>query len=323
MAIIILIGLAAVFFGLTVKIVPQGKEYVVERLGKYSRTLQPGLNIILPGVDKVRKVVDMRERIGDYPPQPVITQDNVTIMIDAAVYYKVFDPKLFTYGVVNPQNALETLTATTLRNICGEKTLEQIMVARDEINQRMALALDKPTDKWGLSITRCELKSISVPQDIQGALERQLRAERERRALVTESEGKKQAQILQAEGEKQALVIRAEAQKEAAIAKAQGQAEATRLMYEAQAAGIRMINEAAPSEPYVQLEGFKYLKDLANGQATKIIVPSNLQGLAGTVVSAGELLKSDPLKVTENIDLPDPDPYKDLRTQHDPKTHKY
>ena len=323
MSIVIILILVAVFFALTVKIVPQGKEYVIERFGKYSRTLQPGLNIILPGIDKVRNAVDMRERIGDYPPQPVITQDNVTILIDAAVYYKVFDPRLYTYGVVNPQTALETLTATTLRNICGEQTLEQTMVARDEINSKMARSIDGPTDKWGIRITRCELKSIVPPQDIQDAMERQMRAERERRALVTESEGKKQSQILQAEGEKQATVLRAEAQKEADIAKAQGQAEAIRLMYEAQAEGIAQINAADPSEAYVQLEGFRYLKDLANGQATKIIIPSNLQGLAGTITAAGELLKSDQLNVTEDFELPEPDPYEHLRTQHNPKTHKY
>lgn len=323
MAVIILIILAVLFFGLTVRIVPQGKEYVVERLGKYSRTLKPGLNIILPGIDKVRRQVDMRERIGDYPPQPVITKDNVTIQIDAAVYYQVFDPRLYTYGVVNPKTALETLTATTLRNICGEQTLEQTMVARDEINSKMALSLDGPTDKWGIRITRCELKSIVPPQDIQDAMERQMRAERERRALVTESEGKKQSQILQAEGEKQATVLRAEAQKDADIARAQGQAEAIRLMYEAQAEGIAQINAAEPSEAYVQLEGFKYLKDLANGQATKIIIPSNLQSLAGTITAAGELLKSDPLNVTAKVDLPEPDPYEHLRTEHNPKAHRY
>lgn len=323
MVAIVLIIIIALFFGLTVRIVPQGKEYVVERLGKYSRTLKPGLNIILPGIDKVRRQVDMRERIGDYPPQPVITKDNVTIQIDAAVYYQVFDPRLYTYGVVNPKTALETLTATTLRNICGEQTLEQTMVARDEINSKMALSLDGPTDKWGIHITRCELKSIVPPQDIQDAMERQMRAERERRALVTESEGKKQSQILQAEGEKQATVLRAEAQKEADIARAQGQAEAIRLMYEAQAEGIAQINAADPSEAYVQLEGFKYLKDLANGQATKIIIPSNIQSLAGTITAAGELLKSDPLNVTAEVDLPEPDPYEHLRTEHNPKTHKY
>lgn len=323
MIIIVAIILIAVFFIVTVKIVPQGKEYVIERFGRYSRTLEPGLNIIVPFMDTVRERVDTRETFLDGQPQPVITQDNVTIHIDTVVYYKVFNPELFTYGVSDAVSALEILTATTLRDVVGNMTLDQVLVSRQTINTHIAEALEKPTDDWGITVTRCELKSVQPPEDLANALERQMRAERERRALVTESEGKKQSQILQAEGEKQALVLHAEAEKEAAIKEAEGKAEAVRLMYEAQSRGIRQINDANPSAEYVQLEGFKYLKDLANGQATKIIVPSNLQSLAGTVTSLSELVKDDPLNVTTYEEVPEPDPYEGLRTEHNPKTHKY
>lgn len=323
MILIVLLVIILIFVISTVKIVPQGKEYVIERLGKYSRTLKPGMNIIVPFIDSVRSRVDVREQIGDYPPQPVITKDNVTIQIDAVVYYHIFDPRLYVYGVVNAETALETLTATTLRNIIGELELDETLTSREQINNKMQIATDQASDSWGIKVTRVEVKNINPPQDIQDAMERQMRAERERRALVTESEGKKQAQILQAEGEKQSMVLRAEAQKEAAIAEAQGRAEAIRLMYDAQAKGIKQINEAKPSQAYVQLEGFKYLKDLANGQATKIIVPSNLQSLAGTITSISELAKNDPLNVTVLQEAQEPDPYAKLRTNHDPKTHKY
>lgn len=320
--IFLFIIIASIIFSM-IKIVPQEQEYVVERLGKYSRTLDAGINFLVPFIDTVRRKVDRREQTGDYVPQPVITKDNVTIQIDSVIYYHIFDAKLYTYGVVNPDVALETLTATTLRNIIGELELDQTLTSRDEINSKMRVILDEATDAWGIKVTRVEVKNIIPPRDIQDAMEREMRAERNRRALVTESEGKKQADILKAEGEKQATVLRAEAEKEAAIAKAQGQSEAVRLMYEAQAKGIRDINDASPSQAYVQLEGFKYLKDLANGQATKIIVPSNLQSLAGTLTAMAETVKTDNLNVTEKITLPEPDPYAGERTEHNPKAHRY
>lgn len=307
----------------TVKIVPQEKEYVVERLGKYSRTLSAGVNILIPFIDTIRMKVDKREHTGDYDPQPVITKDNVTIQIDSVIYYHIFDSHLYTYGVVNPEVALETLTATTLRNLIGDLELDESLTSRDEINNKMRVILDEATDAWGIKVSRVEVKNIIPPRDIQDAMERQMRAERERRALVTESEGRKQSEILKAEGEKASTVLRAEAEKEAAIARAQGQSEAVRLMYEAQARGIKEINAAQPSDAYVQLEGFKYLKDLANGQATKIIVPSNLQSLAGTVTAISEMVKDDALNAHVEIKTPEPDPYAGMRSEHDPKNHRY
>lgn len=320
---VVLVIIVLLLLASTIKIVPQEKEYVVERLGKYSRTLKAGINILIPFIDSVRRKVDTREKTGDYEPQPVITKDNVTIQIDSVIYYHIFDSHLYTYGVVNPEVALETLTATTLRNLIGDLELDESLTSRDEINSKMRVILDEATDAWGIKVSRVEVKNIIPPKDIQNAMERQMRAERERRALVTESEGRKQAEILKAEGEKASLVLRAEAEKEAAIAKAQGQAEAIKLMYEAQAKGIQEINNANPSPAYVQLEGFKYLKDLANGQATKIIIPSNMASLASTITSASELIKSDPLNVNVDVESPEPDPYAHLRTEHDSKTHRY
>ena len=292
---ILLIAIVVILIFSTVKIVPQSYAYVVERIGAYDRTLNVGLHILIPLIDRVSNRVSLKEQVMDFAPQPVITKDNVTMQIDTVVYFSITDPKLFTYGVVRPINAIETLTATTLRNIIGELELDDTLTSRDIINSKMRSILDDATDPWGIKVTRVEVKNILPPKDIQEAMEKQMRAERERRESILVAEGKKQAAILNAEGDKESLVLRATAEKEAQIAKAEGQAEALRLVYEAQAKAIQYINEANPESAYIQLEGLKALKNLADGQATKIIVPNDLAGLAGTLTTLSESLK-DPTK---------------------------
>ena len=292
---ILLIAIVVILIFSTVKIVPQSYAYVVERIGAYDRTLNVGLHILIPLIDRVSNRVSLKEQVMDFAPQPVITKDNVTMQIDTVVYFSITDPKLFTYGVVRPINAIETLTATTLRNIIGELELDDTLTSRDIINSKMRSILDDATDPWGIKVTRVEVKNILPPRDIQEAMEKQMRAERERREAILVAEGKKQAAILNAEGDKESLVLRATAEKEAQIAKAEGQAEALRLVYEAQAKAIQYINEANPESAYIQLEGLKALKNLADGQATKIIVPNDLAGLAGTLTTLSESLK-DPNK---------------------------
>ncbi len=288
---ILLIAIVVILIFSTVKIVPQSYAYVVERIGAYDRTLNVGLHILIPLIDRVSNRVSLKEQVMDFAPQPVITKDNVTMQIDTVVYFSITDPKLFTYGVVRPINAIETLTATTLRNIIGELELDDTLTSRDIINSKMRSILDDATDPWGIKVTRVEVKNILPPRDIQEAMEKQMRAERERRESILVAEGKKQAAILNAEGDKESLVLRATAEKEAQIAKAEGQAEALRLVYEAQAKAIQYINEANPESAYIQLEGLKALKNLADGQATKIIVPNDLAGLAGTLTTLSESLK--------------------------------
>lgn len=292
---ILLIAIVVILIFSTVKIVPQSYAYVVERIGAYDRTLNVGLHILIPLIDRVSNRVSLKEQVMDFAPQPVITKDNVTMQIDTVVYFSITDPKLFTYGVVRPINAIETLTATTLRNIIGELELDDTLTSRDIINSKMRSILDDATDPWGIKVTRVEVKNILPPKDIQEAMEKQMRAERERRESILVAEGKKQAAILNAEGDKESLVLRATAEKEAQIAKAEGQAEALRLVYEAQAKAIQYINEANPESAYIQLEGLKALKNLADGQATKIIVPNDLAGLDGTLTTLSESLK-DPKK---------------------------
>ena len=289
--IIIVVVLAIIIITSTIKIVPQSYAYVVERIGAYNRTCNVGLHILIPFLDRVSNRVSLKEQVMDFPPQPVITKDNVTMQIDTVVYFSITDPKLFTYGVVRPINAIETLTATTLRNIIGDLELDETLTSRDTINSEMRAILDEATDPWGVKVTRVEVKNIIPPRDIQEAMEKQMRAERERRESILVAEGKKQSAILTAEGDKESMVLRATAEKEAAIARAEGQAEALRLVYEAQAKAVDYINQAHPGDAYIQLEGLKALKDLANGQSTKIIVPSNLQSIAGTLTAAAEILK--------------------------------
>ncbi len=293
--VIILVILAIIIVARTIRIVPQSQSYVVERIGAYNRTCNVGLHILIPFLDKISNKVSLKEQVMDFAPQPVITKDNVTMQIDTVVYFQITDPKLFTYGVVRPLNAIENLTATTLRNIIGDLELDETLTSRDIINSKMRSILDDATDPWGIKIHRVEVKNIIPPRDIQDAMEKQMRAERERREAILQAEGKKTAAILTAEGKKESMILEANAEKEAQIARATGEAEALRLVYEAQAKGIEYINTANPNTSYITLEGFKALENLAKGDATKIIIPSELQGLAGSVTSIAEILK-DPKK---------------------------
>ena len=292
---VIIIVIALLFLTSCIKIVPQAKALVIERLGAYQATWSVGLHFKLPIIERVARRVDLKEQVVDFAPQPVITKDNVTMRIDTVVFYQITDPKMFCYGVANPIMAIENLTATTLRNIIGDLELDQTLTSRETINTKMRASLDVATDPWGIKVNRVELKNIIPPAAIQDAMEKQMKAERERREAILVAEGKKQAAILNAEGDKESLVLRATAEKEAQIAKAEGQAEALRLVYEAQAKAIQYINEANPESAYIQLEGLKALKNLADGQATKIIVPNDLAGLAGTLTTLSESLK-DPKK---------------------------
>lgn len=276
--IIVLIIIVSVI-AFAIRIVPQSKAYVVERIGAYNRTCSVGLHILVPFLDRVANKVSLKEQVVDFAPQPVITKDNVTMQIDTVVYYQITDPRLFTYGVDRPINAIENLTATTLRNIIGDLELDETLTSRDIINSRMRSILDEATDPWGIKVHRVEVKNIIPPRDIQEAMEKQMRAERERREA-----------ILNAEGDKQSTILRAEAEKEAAIAKAEGQAEALRLVYEAQTKGITYINDAHPDQAYVTLQGFKALENLSKGDATKIIIPSELQGIAGLATTLKEVV---------------------------------
>ena len=275
--------------------IPQSYAYVVERIGAYNRTCTVGLHIMIPLLDRVANKVSLKEQVLDFAPQPVITKDNVTMQIDTVVYFQITDPKLFTYGVVRPLNAIETLTATTLRNIIGDLELDETLTSRDIINSRMRSILDEATDPWGIKIHRVEVKNIIPPRDIQEAMEKQMRAERERREAILQAEGKKTAAILTAEGKKESMILEATAEKEAQIARAEGEAEALRLVYEAQAKGIEYINNSQPQQAYITLEGFKALENLAKGESTKIIIPTDLQGMAGAVTSIAEIVK-DPKK---------------------------
>ena len=289
--IILLLILIVVIIAKTIRIIPQSYAYVVERIGAYNRTCTVGLHIMIPLLDRIANKVSLKEQVLDFAPQPVITKDNVTMQIDTVVYFQITDPKLFTYGVVRPLNAIETLTATTLRNIIGDLELDETLTSRDIINSRMRSILDEATDPWGIKIHRVEVKNIIPPRDIQEAMEKQMRAERERREAILQAEGKKTAAILTAEGKKESMILEATAEKEAQIARAEGEAEALRLVYEAQAKGIEYINSSQPQQAYITLEGFKALENLAKGESTKIIIPTDLQGVAGAVTSIAEIVK--------------------------------
>ena len=290
--IILLVVLVVVIIAKTIRIIPQSYAYVVERIGAYNRTCTVGLHIMIPLLDRIANKVSLKEQVLDFAPQPVITKDNVTMQIDTVVYFQITDPKLFTYGVVRPLNAIETLTATTLRNIIGDLELDETLTSRDIINSRMRSILDEATDPWGIKIHRVEVKNIIPPRDIQEAMEKQMRAERERREAILQAEGKKTAAILTAEGKKESMILEATAEKEAQIARAEGEAEALRLVYEAQAKGIEYINSSQPQQAYITLEGFKALENLAKGESTKIIIPTDLQGMAGAVTSIAEIVKN-------------------------------
>lgn len=276
-----------------IRIVPQSEAFVVERLGAYHATLNVGLHFLTPILDRVAKRVSLKEQVVDFPPQPVITRDNVTIQIDTVIYYYITDPKLYTYGVDNPVTAIEKMSATTLRNIIGELELDETLTSRDTINAKVRVIIDEATDPWGIKINRVELKNIIPPRDIQEAMEKQMRAERERREQVLRAEGEKHAAILKAEGEKESVLLRSEAKKQQMIAEAQGQADSILLIAEAQAKSIEMISHAAPSSAYLTLKGFEALERVANGQATKLIIPSQIQDVAGLAASMKEVLSSE------------------------------
>ncbi len=272
-----------------IKIVKQTQEFIIERLGKYRTTWTTGMHFLWPFLDKIASKVSKKEQIGDFPPQAVITKDNVTMQIDTVVFYYVTDSKLFTYGVTDPTSALEKLTATTLRNIIGELDLDTTLTSRDTINAKMKEILDDATDPWGIKVTRVEVKNILPPKDIREAMERQMRAEREKREKILLAEGQKQSEILIAEGLKESAILKAEAEKISAIKKAEGQAESILKVKEAEADAIKLINEAQPSKQVIQLESLKTLEKVADGQATKIIVPSEIQNLA----SLKDIINSD------------------------------
>lgn len=287
-----------------IKIVPQANAYVIERLGAYNDTWQTGLHFKVPFIETIAKRVSLKEEVADFPPQPVITKDNVTMQIDTVVYFQITDPKLYTYGVRRPIQAIEVLTATTLRNIIGELELDQTLTSRDYINSRLRLILDEATDPWGIKVHRVELKNILPPREIQDAMEKQMKAERERRESILKAEGEKKSAILVAEGqkesailaaqgEKEAAILRAEAVKEKKIREAEGEAEAIRKVYEAQAEGLKMLNEAKPSEGVIKLKSLDAFTAAADGKATKIIIPSEIQGIAGLATGIKESLKDE------------------------------
>ena len=295
MGIEVIIGIVAVAFVILISnifVVQQSRAYVVERLGAFQDVKSVGLHMKIPLIDKIARRVSLKEQVLDYPPQPVITKDNVTMQIDTVVYFQITDPKLYTYGVEQPMAAMETLTATTLRNIIGDLELDQTLTSRDIINTKMRAILDEATDPWGIKVNRVELKNILPPQDIQNSMEKQMKAERDRRQAILQAEGQKKSAILIAEGEresailradaeKQAAILKAEAEKEAAILKADGEAQAIRTVQQALADSMQMLNEKAPNDQVVKLKAIEAMEKVADGQATKIIIPSEMQGLVG------------------------------------------
>ena len=283
--IILIIILVIVILG--IKVIPQSEAKVVERLGSYNATLGTGPHYVIPFIDRVANTVTLKEIVKDFAPQPVITKDNVTMQIDTVVYFQITDPKLYTYGVENPINAIENLTATTLRNIIGELELDQTLTSRDIINSKMRSILDEATDPWGIKVNRVEVKNILPPRDIQEAMEKQMRAERERREKILQAEGEKKAAVLIAEGEKESTILRADAKKEAEIREAEGKAEAIMKVKEAEAEGIKLIKAAKADVAVLKLRSYEAMVKVANGTATKIIVPSDLQNL----VTTGSILK--------------------------------
>ena len=274
-----------------IRIVQQARAYVIEFLGAYKTTWNVGIHFKLPFVERVAKVVSLKEQVLDYPPQPVITKDNVTMQIDTVVYFQITDPKLYTYGIEQPLVAIENLSATTLRNIIGDLELDQCLTSRDIINSKMRNILDEATDPWGIKVNRVELKNILPPKEIQNAMEKQMKAERERREAILRAEGEKRAAILEAEGEKESAILRADAKKQQQILEAEGQAEAILKVQTATAEGIRLINEAAPTEAVLKLKAMEAFSAAANGQATKIIIPSEIQGIAGLASGIVEAVK--------------------------------
>jgi regulator of protease activity HflC (stomatin/prohibitin superfamily) len=277
----------------SIVIVSQGTTVVVQRLGKFLQVLPAGIHITVPVIDSRVATISLKERVLDFPPQPVITKDNVTMQIDTVVYYQVTDAKLYTYSVERPLSAMENLTATTLRNLIGDLELDQTLTSRDRINHKMWETLEEATDSWGIKVIRVELKNIIPPRDIQEAMEKQMRAERQKREAILEAEGKKAAAILTAEGEKESAVLRAQAVKIKKITEAEGEAEALLRVYEAQARGVELINKAQPNAGFLTLKGFEALEKVANGNATKLIIPSDIQNVTGLLASLKEAITDD------------------------------
>ncbi len=301
-AIGIVVLLVLVIIIRNIHVVQQSKAYVIERMGAFSAVWQVGIHLKIPFIEKVAKKVSLKEQVLDYPPQPVITKDNVTMQIDTVVYFQITDPKLYTYGVEYPMVAMETLTATTLRNIIGDLELDQTLTSRDVINTKMRAILDEVTDPWGIKVNRVELKNILPPTDIQSSMEKQMKAERDRRQAILQAEGakhsailvaqgEKESAVLRAEAEKEAAVLRAEAEKKAAILRAEGEAEAIRSVQQAMADSIRLLNEACPNDQVIKLKALEAMEKVADGQATKLIIPSEIQGLAGLAASFKEATK--------------------------------
>ena len=272
-------------------IVQQSRAYVVERMGAFHAVWGVGIHFKVPFIERIAKKVSLKEQVLDYPPQPVITKDNVTMQIDTVVYFQITDPKLYTYGVEYPMVAMETLTATTLRNIIGDLELDQTLTSRDVINTKMRAILDEVTDPWGIKVNRVELKNILPPQDIQNSMEKQMKAERDRRQAILQAEGTKRSQILVAEGEKEAAILKADAEKQSAILRAEGEAQAILAVQKALADSVKMLNDACPNDQVIKLKALEAMQKVADGQATKIIIPSELQGLAGLASSVKEVLK--------------------------------
>ena len=300
--IVVIAVLALIIVISNIHIVQQSRAYVIERLGAFSKVWQVGMHVKVPFIERVAKKVSLKEQVLDYPPQPVITKDNVTMQIDTVVYYQITDPRLYTYGVERPMMAMETLTATTLRNIIGDLELDQTLTSRDVINTKMRAILDEATDPWGIKVNRVELKNILPPQDIQNSMEKQMKAERDRRQAILQAEGTKRSQILVAEGEKeaailkadaekQAAILKAEAEKQAAILKADGEAQAIMAVQKAMADSLALLNEKAPNDQVLKLKALEAMQKVADGKATKIIIPSEIQGLAGLAAGLTETAK--------------------------------
>ncbi len=289
--VLVLIAIAIGLLVTNIRIVPQARAYVVERLGAYHGTWQVGLHFKVPLIDKISRKVSLKEKVIDFPPQPVITKDNVTMEIDTVIYFQITDPKLYTYGVESPMDAIENLTATTLRNIIGELELDESLTSREHINSKIRLVLDEATDPWGIKINRVEVKNITPPRDIQTAMEKQMRAERERREAILIAEGEKKSAILIAEGQKEAAILEAEAKKQTAIKEAEGQSQAILMINQATADGLKLIKDAQLDDAVIKLKSLEAFQKAADGQATKIIIPSEIQGIAGLAASVKELVK--------------------------------
>ena len=289
--VLIAVAIIAVILISNIKVVQQSRAMVIERLGAFNKVWSVGIHMKLPFVDRIAKQVSLKEQVLDYPPQPVITKDNVTMQIDTVVYFQITDPKLYAYGVEQPMAAMETLTATTLRNIIGDLELDQTLTSRDVVNTKMRAILDEATDPWGIKVNRVELKNILPPADIQSSMEKQMKAERDRRRAILQAEGQKKSAILIAEGEKEAAILRADAEKQAAILKAEGEAQSIRAVQQALADSLEMLNEKAPNEAVIKLKSIEAMEKIADGKATKIIIPSEMQGMVGLAKGVVESVK--------------------------------